>query len=97
MRVAAETPGCASAIAASLGPMEAALENLERTVEAMEVVARERLSEATVCLGGRWTHVGVARTVHEIEQLSRALSNARLACQTARECAGPIIAEVTAI
>jgi hypothetical protein len=35
--------------------------------------------------------------VHEIEELSRALSNARLACQTARECAGMIIAEVTAI
>jgi hypothetical protein len=58
MRVAAETPGCASAIAASLGPMEAALENLARTLEAMEVVARERLSEGD---GAPWRTMDTRR------------------------------------
>jgi 2',3'-cyclic-nucleotide 2'-phosphodiesterase (5'-nucleotidase family) len=97
MRRAAEAPGSASAIAAALGPMEAALGELEQAADAMETVARERLEKATALLAGRWTHVNAARTAHEIEDLARALANARLACQTARECAGPILAELAAL
>jgi hypothetical protein len=97
MRLAAREPGSASAIAAALGPMEAALRELERAADAMETVARERLEKATALLAGRWTHVNAARTGHEIEELVRALSNARRACQTARECAGPILAELAAL
>jgi hypothetical protein len=97
MRLAAKAPGSASAIPASLGPMEAALENLERAVDAMETVARERLEKATALLAGRWTYVGTARTAHEFDELARALANARRACQTARECAGPILAGLTTI
>jgi hypothetical protein len=63
----------------------------------METVAGERLEKATALLAGRWTYVNAARTVHEFEELARALSNARRACQTARECAGPILAELAAI
>jgi len=96
MRRAAEAPGSASAIAAALGPMEAALGELERAADAMETVARERLDKATALLAGRWTHVNAARTAHEIEELVRALTNARRACQTARECAGPTLAELAA-
>ena len=96
MRRAAEAPGSASAIAAALGPMEAALGELERAADAMETVARERLDKATALLAGRWTHVNAARTAHEIEELGRALTNARRACQTARECAGPTLAELEA-
>ena len=97
MRRAAEAPGSASAIAAALGPMEAALGELERAADAMETVARERLDKATALLAGRWTHVNAARTAHEIEELGRALTNARRACQTARECAGPALAELAAL
>src|SRR3954471_4539735 len=97
MRRAAEGPGSASAIAAALGPMEAALGELERAADAMETVARERLEKATALLAGRWTHVNAARTTHEIEDLVRALSNATRACQTARQCAGPILAELAAL
>lgn len=97
MRLAAEAPGSASAIAAALGAMEAALEDLERAVDAMETVARERLEKATALLAGRWTYVNVARTTREFEELVRAVSNARRACETARECAGPVLAELTAI
>jgi hypothetical protein len=97
VRLAAEVPGSASALAAALGPMEAALEELERAADAMETVARERLEKATALLAGRWTYVNAARTAHEFQELARALSNARRACQTARECAGPILAELAAI
>ena len=97
VRLAAEVPGSASALAAALGPMEAALEELERAADAMETVARERLEKATALLAGRWTHVNAARTAHEIEELVRALTNARRACQTARECAGPLLAELAAL
>jgi hypothetical protein len=97
MRVAAETPGSASAIAAALGPMEAALGELERAADAMETVAGQRLEKATALLAGRWTYVNAARTAHEIDELARALSNARRACQKAREGAGPILAELAAI
>jgi hypothetical protein len=97
VRLAAEAPGNASAIAAALGPMEAALAELERAADAMETVARERLETATALLGGRWTYVDAARTAREFEELARALSNARRACQTARDCAGPVVAELAAI
>ena len=97
MRLAAEAPGSAAAIAAALAPMEAALEELERAAVAMEAVARERVDKATALLAGRWTYVNAARTGHEFEKLARALSNASLACQTAREGAGPILAELAAI
>ena len=97
MRLAAEAPGGAAAIAAALGPMQAALEELERAVDAMETVARERLEKATALLAGRWTYVNAARTAHEFEELVRVLANARRACGTARECAGPIVAELAAI
>jgi hypothetical protein len=97
MRLAAEAPGNAAAIAAALGPMEAALAELERAADAMETVARERLEKATALLAGRWTYVNAARTASEFEELARALSNARRACQTARDCAGPIVAELAAI
>jgi hypothetical protein len=97
MRLAAEAPGSASAIAAALGPMEAALGELERAADAMETVASERLEKAMALLAGRWTYVNAARTAHELEELVRALSNARRACQTARECAGPVLAELAAI
>jgi hypothetical protein len=97
VRVAAEAPGSASAIAAALGPMEAALGELERAADAMETAARGRLENATALLAGRWTYVSAARTTHEFEELAGALSNARRACQTARECAGPILAELAAI
>src|SRR3954464_3641699 len=80
MRRSAEEPGSASAIAAALGPMEAALGELERAADAMETVARERLDAATALLAGRWTHDNAARTAHEIEELVRALTNARRAC-----------------
>jgi hypothetical protein len=97
MRLAAEAPGSASAVAAALGPMEAALGELERAADAMETVASERLEKAMALLAGRWTYVNAARTAHELEELVRALSNARRACQTARECAGPVLAELAAI
>jgi hypothetical protein len=97
MRLAAEAPGSDSAIAGALGPMEAALEELERAADAMETVASERLEKAMALLAGRWTYVNAARTAHELEELVRALSNARRACQTARECAGPVLAELAAI
>jgi hypothetical protein len=90
VRLAAGTPGSARAITGSLGPLEAALENLERAAHAMEAVAEERLFHATVVLGGRWNDVSVA-------DLGRALANACRARQTARACGGPILAELRAI
>jgi hypothetical protein len=73
------------------------LASLERAVEEMEAAAEDQRCRATVLLGGRWDAVSVARTVHEFHESRRALANARRACQTARVCGGPVLAELTAI
>jgi hypothetical protein len=97
VRAAAGTPGCAAAIAPSLGCVEATLADLEQAVTGMEAVAAERLEHAALLLGGRWNDVTVARSVHEFQELARALANARRACAVVRHGAGPSLAELTAV
>jgi hypothetical protein len=95
LSTAASSPGAAAAIPASLAPLTAALEELERTAREIENIARERLFTAASLLGGRWSHEHSARTVREFEELTRALQVAVLASATARDFAGPIVAELT--
>ena len=73
------------------------MDNLERPAAGWRRSRASGCRRGTALLGGRWTYVGAAWTVHEFDELARAFSNARRACQTARECAGPILAELTAI
>jgi hypothetical protein len=94
---AAASPGAAAAIASALAHIETALENLERGAGEMEALARARLTHATVVLGDPWNDVVVARTVHDFEDLARALANARRACEKVRRTAGPVLAELTAV
>jgi hypothetical protein len=96
MTAAAASAGAAAAIPAALTPLETALRELERTAGMIETVARQRLSTASR-LGGRWDHDNMMRTLTEFEDLTRALRMARLACTTARDCAGPVLAELTRI
>jgi hypothetical protein len=93
---AATSAGAAAAIPAALTPLETVLGELERTASTIEAVARQRLSTARR-LGGRWDHENMMRTVREFEDLTRALQMARLASTTARDCAGPVLAELTRI
>lgn len=97
IRAAAASPGAGAAIAAALGHIETALQNLERGSQEMEGLARARLTPATVLLGDPWNDVVVARTARDFEDLARALANARRACEKVRENAGPILAELTAV
>jgi hypothetical protein len=94
---AAGTPGATAAIASALAHIEATLGNLERGTDEMEDVAQARLTQATALIGGPWSHMLVARTTHDFEDLARALANARRACEKVRRNAGPILAELTAV
>ena len=94
---AAASPGAATAIAAALGHIETALDNLERGSEEMEGLARACLTHATVLLGDPWSDAVVARTARDFEDLGRALANARRACEKVRRNAGPILAELTTV
>jgi hypothetical protein len=78
-------------------PLEAGVGEPRARSRCHEAVAQDRLSRAAGLLGGRWNDVSVARNVREFNDLGRALANARRACQTARACRGPILAELTAI
>jgi hypothetical protein len=59
----------------------------------METVARQRLLMAALMLGGLWNDDNVARTLRKFEDLTRA----RLASMTARDFAGPVLAELSRI
>jgi hypothetical protein len=94
VRAAAATPGADAAIAAAIGHIETALENLERGTDEMEALARARLTRATVLLGDPWNDVVVARTAHDFQDLARALANARRACEKLGRSVGPVLAEL---
>jgi hypothetical protein len=93
---AAGSPGARVAIAAALAHIETALENLERGAEEMERLAHASVTRAMVLLGDPWDDAVVVRTARDFEDLSRALANARLACEKVRRNAGPILAELAA-
>lgn len=97
LSAAAASPGATPAIGAALAPLESTLGELERAARAIEMVARERLLTASLTLGGRWQWEHTRRTLREFEDLTRALRAAHWASITARDYAGPVLAELTRI
>jgi hypothetical protein len=93
MRDAGETQGSSTAIAPTLGCLEASLEALAEAVDAIRVDAQEGLAHGALVGGRQGTALAVWRG-QRLEALSEALRFAHRASAEARAAVGPLAAQL---
>jgi hypothetical protein len=92
LQAAAGPRGSAPAIAASLGCVEASLEALATAVKVMRVAAMEASCDTPSADGSGAREVLQMRA--SFDWLARDLSASRSSCAAARECVGPLLANL---